>query len=152
MDGNQPETLKARGEDAVGKVLVSCYIFLPNEREACVLTGASDAETALRLLARSCPRVAVKLGERGLIASWEGRLFDLPSLNTKVRDSTGAGDSFDAALLAAVLEGRPTEEALARAAAAGALVASSADEDRSALKPEAIDEGAATILAQRRTR
>ena len=39
-------------------------------------------------------------------------------------DGTGAGDAFSACLLVSVLEGRPPEEALRRACAAGALAAS----------------------------
>jgi len=39
-------------------------------------------------------------------------------------DGTGAGDAFTACLLVSVLEGRPREEALRRACAAGALAAS----------------------------
>ena len=39
-------------------------------------------------------------------------------------DSTGAGDAFTACLLVSHLEGRPWDEALSRACAAGALAAS----------------------------
>jgi sugar/nucleoside kinase (ribokinase family) len=150
MDGNEPESLAASGADAIRGALGACDMFLPNEREALILAGVGDAEAALEKLAAYCPRVAIKLGERGLIAAWEGERYALPSLSIAARDSTGAGDAFDAALLAAILEGRGTEEALARAAAAGALTASSDDEERSALTAEAIGEGAADILRRRR--
>jgi Sugar kinases, ribokinase family len=150
MDGNQPETLAKAGPDAVAKALGACDIFLPNEREALILTGERESGAALDRLAELCPRVAIKLGERGLIAAWDGARYALPSLNVTARDTTGAGDSFDAALLAAVLAGKPEEEALAYGAAAGALAASSADEQRSELTAEAIEAGAAKILARRR--
>jgi sugar/nucleoside kinase (ribokinase family) len=146
MDGNQPEALAAEGEKAVAKALGACDIFTPNAREAGILTGESDEERALAKLAAWCPRVVVKLGERGIVASWNGTRYALPSLPVVSLDSTGAGDSFAAALLAAVLEGRSAGEALARGAAAGALTVASADERRSGVTAEAIERGAAEIL------
>lgn len=148
MDGNMSPSLSPTGERSVAQALKACDIFSPNEREALLLTGASDAEAALDELERLCPRVAIKLGERGLAASWAGERIRLPSLKVKPRDSTGAGDTFDAALLAAVLAGLGPRESLARAAAAGALAAACADEERSALSLDAIERGAAKILSQ----
>jgi sugar/nucleoside kinase (ribokinase family) len=63
----------------------------------------------------------VKLGERGALCA-DGPLRCLVSLPpvTPV-DATGAGDCFDAGLIAGLLDGRDLPQAAALACAAGAL-------------------------------
>jgi ribokinase len=51
----------------------------------------------------------------------ELRVWELPGDRVATVDSTGAGDAFVGALAAAIAEGRPLEEAVRRAVAAGAL-------------------------------
>jgi sugar/nucleoside kinase (ribokinase family) len=148
MDGNLSEPFAHSDGRALRKLLGSCDIFLPNEREALLITGAGNVDEALSIMSACCPRVVIKLGERGLLASWDGTRYAMPSLNVVARDTTGAGDSFDAALLAAVLDGRSAKEALARGAAAGALAASAPDEERRAVTAEAIERASAEILAR----
>jgi ribokinase len=69
--------------------------------------------------------VALTLGAEGAVLLEAGRVLAraVPPKVT-VRDGTGAGDAFCAALVVSLLEGRAHEEALARACAAGALAAS----------------------------
>jgi ribokinase len=68
---------------------------------------------------------AVTLGSEGAVLLEGGNEVtraEPPSVDAV--DGTGAGDAFSACLLVSVLEGRPPEEALRRACAAGALAAS----------------------------
>ena len=68
---------------------------------------------------------AVTLGSEGAVLLEGGKEVtraEPPSVDAV--DGTGAGDAFSACLLVSVLEGRPPEEALRRACAAGALAAS----------------------------
>jgi ribokinase len=58
-------------------------------------------------------------------------------------DGTAAGDAFTACLVVSLLEGRPREEALARACAAGALAASRVGAQPSLPTAAAIDEALA---------
>jgi ribokinase len=69
--------------------------------------------------------VALTLGAEGavLIDAGEEVARARPPIVEAV-DATGAGDAFCSALVVALLEGRPREEALTRACAAGALAAS----------------------------
>jgi len=69
--------------------------------------------------------VAVTLGAEGAVLLEDGEEVaraEPPSVT--VVDGTAAGDAFTACLVVSLVEGRPRDEALARACAAGALAAS----------------------------
>ena len=69
--------------------------------------------------------VAVTLGEKGAVL-YEGASEIARATAPRVNavDGTAAGDAFTACLVVSHLEGRPWDEALARACAAGAIAAS----------------------------
>ncbi|CAK0890887.1 unnamed protein product [Prorocentrum cordatum] len=126
----------AGGEDRpISDALLGMADFVaPNETELARLTGlpvASEAEAvaaAERLQARGARAVLVTLGEGGaLLLTGQGLLLRQPCLRVpggRVVDATGAGDSFRAAFATGLVEGRPLEECLRLAAAAGALAVS----------------------------
>jgi sugar/nucleoside kinase (ribokinase family) len=96
-------------------------LLLPNEAEAIRLAGADDLDAAVSALVAAGPRVVVKLGERGALCA-DGRsrcLVSLPPV-TPV-DATGAGDCFNAGLIAGLLDGLDLAAAAALGCAAGAL-------------------------------
>jgi len=110
-------------------VLPNVSVFLPNDEEALAVASAiashpidslDDAGAVLSAL--GC-RVIVKAGAAGGIAYEDGgRSAHAPGLVLDVVDTTGAGDSFDAGYLAAVLADRDSEEERLRwAAVAGSL-------------------------------
>jgi ribokinase len=69
--------------------------------------------------------IALTLGEVGAVLLEGGReVARAAPPPVEAVDGTAAGDAFTACLLVSLLEGRPREEALARACAAGALTAS----------------------------
>jgi sugar/nucleoside kinase (ribokinase family) len=80
-------------------------IFLPNEDEACRITGKSDSESAIEALAKRVSLVAIKCGKRGSLVEKAGRRWFVPALPVTPVDTIGAGDSFDAGFLAAYLRG-----------------------------------------------
>jgi sugar/nucleoside kinase (ribokinase family) len=96
-------------------------LLLPNEAEAIRLAGADGLDAAVSALVAAGPRVVVKLGERGALCA-DGRLRCLVSLApvTPV-DATGAGDCFNAGLIAGLLDGRDLPQAAALGCAVGAL-------------------------------
>jgi len=96
-------------------------VLLPNEAEALALSGADSPEAAALALATGGSRLAVKLGERGALCA-EGSLLRHVSLPpvTPV-DTTGAGDCFNAGLIAGLLQGLALPQAAALGCAAGAL-------------------------------
>jgi sugar/nucleoside kinase (ribokinase family) len=102
--------------------LAETDVVLPNAGEALRLTGAEDAEAAARILAGDTRIAVVKLGAAGALASDAGRPFAHAAARpVEAVDTTGAGDSFDAGFLAARLDGRPVDDALAFAVACGSL-------------------------------
>jgi ribokinase len=69
--------------------------------------------------------VAVTFGADGAALYEDGReVARAASPPVDVVDGTAAGDAFSACLVVSLLEGRPRDDALARACAAGALAAS----------------------------
>lgn len=106
------------------EVLRETDLLLPNAQEARRLSGVPEdtglAETA-RLLTRQGPAVAVKDGAAGALYDDGTTSIRVPGTTVGVRDTVGAGDSFDAGFIAARLRGRPPQEALAVAGACGAL-------------------------------
>ena len=95
--------------------------FLPNAAEALALTGHHSVEDAAGILARRGPLVVVKNGADGALAHSGSKVTSVPALKVDIVDAVGAGDSFDAGWVAAVLNGSRTERALAIAAACGSL-------------------------------
>ncbi len=85
--------------DDVKSVLKSVDIFLPNEREACKLTGTNDVQDALDALSRLVPIVVIKCGPKGVIAKRGKNQFHAPPLSVQPVDTVGAGDSFNAGFL-----------------------------------------------------
>ncbi|MEO8882828.1 MAG: PfkB family carbohydrate kinase [Devosia sp.] len=91
-----------------------------NEAEAALLTGESEPEAQMTALGRAYPNVALKLGAAGAaIGGANGIRLLLAARNVDVVDTTGAGDAFAAAFIAAELEGEDLELCLARAIASG---------------------------------
>jgi sugar/nucleoside kinase (ribokinase family) len=80
-------------------------IFLPNEDEACRISGQPDAESAIETLAKRVPLVAVKCGKRGALVQAAGQRWQVPAEPVTPLDTIGAGDSFNAGFLAAYLRG-----------------------------------------------
>jgi sugar/nucleoside kinase (ribokinase family) len=84
--------------------------------------GPSGAgEAAKRLLAMGPECVCITAGERGAKAYTQQGCFEQPAYAVDAVDTTGAGDCFHAAFLAAYLEEAPPDKALRFAAAAAAL-------------------------------
>jgi sugar/nucleoside kinase (ribokinase family) len=91
-----------------------------NEAEAALLTGETAPEAQMRALGRTYRNVALKLGAAGAaVGGADGIRLRLSARQVDVVDTTGAGDAFAAAFIAAELEGEELELCLARAIAAG---------------------------------
>jgi ribokinase len=102
-------------------------LLLPNAVEACAMAAAlghprCDVDCAATVLARHGPTVVVKDGERGAVLAVAGREpFRAVGRPIVPVDTTGAGDSFNAAFLAARVRGLSDVEALRWGNAAGRL-------------------------------
>ena len=94
-------------------------ILFPNEDEAAVLAGAADPETQCARLAALYPLVVLKRGASGAVAAAGAARWRVAAPAIEALDTTGAGDAFVAAFLAARLQGAEIDTALKRAVAAG---------------------------------
>jgi sugar/nucleoside kinase (ribokinase family) len=96
-------------------------VLLPSRDEACLLTGLPDAADAAAKLSRHVPLVITKQGARGALVARSGTVSArVSAVTASPRDSTGAGDAFTGAFLAALLVGAEPEEAAAAGCRAGA--------------------------------
>jgi sugar/nucleoside kinase (ribokinase family) len=111
-----------RWDGGLHELLPLTDLFLPNGEEAMRIAGRGDPAAAARALAAEGPLVAVKLGADGALAARGDELVRVPApAGVDPVDTTGAGDSFDAGVLAGLLNGWPPERMLALGCACGAL-------------------------------
>ena len=109
------------GDERLSAAIAQVDVLLPNEAEALRLSRASSLDDAVRTLVAVGPRLVVKLGERGALCA-DGAVrhrVRLPAV-TPV-DATGAGDCFNAGLIAGLIAGLELPQAAALGCAAGAL-------------------------------
>jgi sugar/nucleoside kinase (ribokinase family) len=99
----------------VAETLELADVFIPNESEALHLTGATDVEEALAILGRHTDLVVIKRGSRGAIAAHGGVRLEAPAVACDAVDTTGAGDCFNAGLMAGLLAGDSLEDSLRQA-------------------------------------
>jgi len=98
-------------------------VFSPNEDEAMALTGMQHPKKAAAMLAELVPIVAIKRGADGALVSDRGRWIKVAAPRVPVKDTTGAGDTFNGGFLYGLCSGRCTEEAAELAVLAGSLSA-----------------------------
>jgi len=112
--GWDPEEWAGDAANEVLSMLPYVDVFLPNESEAFALTGQTDAAAAAAALTTHCPGwVVVKLGSRGLLAAGpNGARLTIGAPVVKAIDTTGAGDSLAAGLLASLADGHDVASAL----------------------------------------
>jgi sugar/nucleoside kinase (ribokinase family) len=83
-------------------------ILLPNEEEALRLSGERTLDAAVTALTSAGPAVVAKLGVRGAMYAADGRVGCIsppPLPDGGFVDATGAGDCFNAGLIAGLLRG-----------------------------------------------
>lgn len=110
-------------------LLARVDILTPNESEACILLGRpagridpTDAPgLASDLLALGPRAVVLKLGEQGCCYFDGSAMIHSPAFKVTPKDTTAAGDTFNAGLAVALAEGKKIEDALRFANAAAAV-------------------------------
>ena len=124
------------GDDRLRAALAQADVLLPNEAEALRLAGQPGLAAAVATLAgtgpaetgpaetgpaETGPAVVVKLGERGALCASRGERWRVSLPPVTPVDATGAGDCFNAGLIAGLLDGLALPRAAALGCAAGAL-------------------------------
>jgi sugar/nucleoside kinase (ribokinase family) len=86
------------------------FIF-PNEDEGVLLTGRSDLDDiADMMLGMGVRNVIIKIGKRGCYLKNREMKITVPTFDSPVIDTTGAGDNFAAGFMTAILEGYSIDE------------------------------------------
>ena len=131
-------------------VLGRIHTLKPNRIEAELLSGvkitddASLEEAARVLLDRGMERVFISLGTEGVLAADRRTVLKVPCYKATMRNATGAGDSFMAALSWAFLEGMELEDTAKAAAAVAAMTIESEETINPAISPAALRDRMAT--------
>jgi sugar/nucleoside kinase (ribokinase family) len=108
------------GADFFPEVLAQADLLLPNEAEALRMAKVTDLPAAIAFLAKAGGAIAVKLGARGALYTDGPRRYRATPPTMSPVDTTGAGDCFNAGLLAGLLHGYEPPDALALGCAVGA--------------------------------
>ncbi|MDH6552036.1 sugar kinase [Streptomyces sp. SAI-041] len=114
--------LREMGPDRFLSLIEGVDVLLPSRDEACLLTGVPDVADAAAKLSHHVPLVVAKQGAAGALLARSGSVYaHVPAVPATPRDTTGAGDAFTGAFLAALLTGAAPEDAAAEGCRAGAL-------------------------------
>lgn len=109
------------------RVLGLADILTPNQTELAALSGVpvedeQQIDVAARSLqARGVGEVVVTLGERGVLRVTPDESETWPARSVSARDTTGAGDAFNAGLVTGLAAGLPMGEAIGLGIRAGAF-------------------------------
>ena len=100
--------------------------FLMNEIEGEALTGETDPERILRVMAQRYPSASVvlTLGAQGAYCAHAGEQYFQPAFRVKAVDTTAAGDTFTGYLVTGLSKGAPLQATLERAARASSITVS----------------------------
>ena len=126
--GSDTSGWPTRTREEVRELLRHVDIFLPNRDEARVLSGKRDPGTAARALQALGPEyVFVKLESRGALVADPSGVLRHAGFPRKARDTTAAGEAFNAGVLFGFCHGLDTRQVLAFANAAAARFVESGD-------------------------
>lgn len=111
----------------VGDWISCCDHVLLNDLEVCSLADDEDLNAAMRRVApllKDGASLIVKTGARGAIGIEGGARCESSAIETRIFDSIGAGDSFNAGYLLARLDGAALADSLAAGCRAAAAIIS----------------------------
>jgi len=127
--GGAKAVLDADGEAMIDGIRTKPFMIKPNRDEAERLLGVEFstkgdvARGALELHERGVALVVISLGKQGLIACYEGVMYDVVSPDVKAVSTIGSGDSLVAGILCGLEKGMAIDDALRMGCAAGAATA-----------------------------
>lgn len=97
--------------EVIQRMLSYATITKPSRDDATRIFGRDRApEEYIELFHQMGPKIVVfTMGADGVLLSYEGKISHIPARPIKVVDATGAGDSFWAGFLVALLDGNPLD-------------------------------------------
>ncbi|SCP99707.1 sugar kinase [Anaerobium acetethylicum] len=124
----------------IKQVLDNTSVFLPGVEELLMTMGASTIEEAVEKCFEN-PKMEVlvlKNGSKGSKVYTRNGLIEVEVYKVEQKDATGAGDCFDGAFIAGLVQGKDVEEAAKMGAAAGALNAAAFGPMEGKISPESV--------------
>lgn len=125
-------------------ILGRLHTLKPNRIEAELLSGVKITDedslhkAAEKLLATGLRRVFISLGTDGVLAADHKEMRLQPCFQAQMRNATGAGDAFMAALAWAYLEGTDLKQTAKAAAAAAAIAVEGSETINPVMSAEAV--------------
>lgn len=111
-----------QARQVIDATIAQCDIALPSLDDSQQLTGLTAPDSIVDYyLGLGAPLVALKMGAEGSLIATKDRRTRVPSFKVEAVDATGAGDTFDGALLARLLAGDAPDVAARYANVAAAL-------------------------------
>jgi ribokinase len=123
--GWDPEGWPTETVEGCRTVLAETELFLPNVDEARALTQKTDIADVLRTLGGFCPGVVVvKCGAIGSYCVDDGEFLVVEALPVEVDNAVGAGDVYNAGMIASYLKGGNVLDAMSLATAGASFYVS----------------------------
>jgi ribokinase len=120
--GTEP-ALRARSQ--IMEILPQIDVIFPNETELTILGEGRSVDDSLDyLLERRANAIVAKCGSKGSILAVGNKRARLPAFDVPVKDSTGAGDNFNAGVVLGRLVGLSWEASAALGNALGGMATS----------------------------
>lgn len=139
----RPELLREpKAFDMVREAFECCNIFMPGVQELRMLTGKEAVAEAVEIAFenKNLEILVLKNGSKGSsVYTKKGLEVEMGVYPVKQLDATGAGDSFDAAFICGLAQGKGLKEAAQMGAAAGALNAAAFGPMEGAITPQNIE-------------
>ncbi len=92
------------GLEALREIVERAYAVFPTKEEIEMMTGLRYPQAAEKLLNLGCEIVVVTMGKEGCYLRTKEEEMNVPTEIVTVKDTTGAGDAFNAGFLAGLLE------------------------------------------------
>lgn len=105
----------------ISQLLIYTDLFIPSEEEFFNIFGRVDDKSILENIPKERGQITVKCGAEGSCLLLKNEIVEASGYSVRPIDTTGAGDSFNAGLIFAYLEGKRGTALLDFANACGAL-------------------------------
>ena len=129
--------------DLVAEVMERTNVYMPGVGELLQFSGKETVEEAVAHYFENpnLELIVLKDGSRGChIYNREGKAFSFGVYKAKPVDATGAGDSFDAAFLCGIIDGKSILEATRQATSAASLNTAAFGPMEGKISPETVAE------------
>jgi ribokinase len=98
------------GLEALKEIVARSYVIFPTKEEIECMTGVPYKQAAEKVLNCGCPVVVVTLGKEGCYLRTDAEAIHVKARTVPVKDTTGAGDAFNAGFIAGLLREKSLKE------------------------------------------